>query len=236
MPMILQAKILRVLQERELRRLGGNELVQLDVRVIAATNRDLAERVVEKEFREDLFYRLNVFPLQLSALRDRIEDILPIANALIKKHRKLMGRAYKLSKETQDFLKLYPWPGNVRELENVIQRAMVLAVDGVIEVEHLLLEDYSTASTQVKDADQRLTAEREQAQQIMNEMAQPSVDQTPSDEGLSDLTWKSESKVILDTLSRFSGNRKNTAEKLGISPRTLRYKLAKLKEEGVAVP
>ena len=236
MPMILQAKILRVLQERELRRLGGNELVQLDVRVIAATNRDLAERVVEKEFREDLFYRLNVFPLQLSALRDRIEDILPIANALIKKHRKLMGRAYKLSKETQDFLRLYPWPGNVRELENVVQRAMVLAVDGVIEVEHLLLEDYSTVSTQVKDADQHLTAEREQAQQIMNEMAQPSVDQTPSDEGLSDLTWKSESKVILDTLSRFSGNRKNTAEKLGISPRTLRYKLAKLKEEGVAVP
>ncbi len=249
MPIVLQAKILRVLQERELRRLGGSELVKLDVRVIAATNRDLAVQVREREFREDLFYRLNVFPLKISPLRERIEDILPIAAVLMKKHRKTIGNRCRLSKATQQFFKAYPWPGNVRELENVVQRAMVLAFDGVIEVEHLLLEN--DLSNQAQAMPQNSFApETVQPQQSSAESFVPQrttihqpyndtpVKATEAEEvvSLSDMAWESESRMILNTLSRFSGNRKSTAENLGISPRTLRYKLAKLKDEGVAIP
>ena len=238
MPLILQAKILRVLQERELRRLGGSEIVKLDVRVVTATNRDLAERVAEKEFREDLYYRLNVFPLKIAPLREREEDIMPIAKALLKKHQGVVGRRCKLSKATEQFLKAYPWPGNVRELENVIQRAMVLAFDGNIEIEHLLLEQAKPVIDKPvlpHEAPSVNTSPYIEKVIHADEVPAP-VTKTADDAGLSDLTWKSESRVILDTLTRFSGNRKNTAEKLGISPRTLRYKLAKLKEEGVAIP
>ena len=238
MPLILQAKILRVLQERELRRLGGSEIVKLDVRVVTATNRDLAERVAEKEFREDLYYRLNVFPLKIAPLREREEDIMPIAKALLKKHQGVVGRRCKLSKATEQFLKAYPWPGNVRELENVIQRAMVLAFDGNIEIEHLLLEQAKPVIDKpvlAQEAPSVNTSPYIEKVIHADEVPAP-VAETADDAGLSDLTWKSESRVILDTLTRFSGNRKNTAEKLGISPRTLRYKLAKLKEEGVAIP
>ena len=238
MPLVLQAKILRVLQERELRRLGGSEIVKLDVRVVTATNRDLAERVAEKEFREDLYYRLNVFPLKIAPLREREEDIMPIAKALLKKHQGVVGRRCKLSKATEQFLKAYPWPGNVRELENVIQRAMVLAFDGNIEIEHLLLEQAKPVIDKpvlAQEAPSVNTSPYIEKVIHADEVPAP-VTKTVEDAGLSDLTWKSESRVILDTLTRFSGNRKNTAEKLGISPRTLRYKLAKLKEEGVAIP
>jgi len=238
MPLVLQAKILRVLQERELRRLGGSEVVKLDVRVITATNRDLAERVADKEFREDLYYRLNVFPLKISPLREREEDILPIAAALLKKHQGVVGRRCKLSKATEQFLKAYPWPGNVRELENVIQRAMVLAFDGKIEIEHLLLEQAKPIVNRpalTQESPSVNTSPYIEKVIHADEVSAPVVEEA-DDAGLSDLTWKSESRVILDTLTRFSGNRKNTAEKLGISPRTLRYKLAKLKEEGVAIP
>ena len=238
MPLVLQAKILRVLQERELRRLGGSEIVKLDVRVVTATNRDLAERVAEKEFREDLYYRLNVFPLKIAPLREREEDIMPIAKALLKKHQGVVGRRCKLSKATEQFLKAYPWPGNVRELENVIQRAMVLAFDGNIEIEHLLLEQAKPVIDKpvlAQEAPSVNTSPYIEKVIHADEVPAP-VTKTAEDAGLSDLTWKSESRVILDTLTRFSGNRKNTAEKLGISPRTLRYKLAKLKEEGVAIP
>ena len=241
MPLVLQAKILRVLQERELRRLGGSETVKLDVRVITATNRDLAECVADKEFREDLYYRLNVFPLKIAPLREREEDIIPIAKALLKKHQGIVGRKCKLSKATEQFMLAYPWPGNVRELENVIQRAMVLAFDGKIEIDHLLLEQAPITKPSLKETHEARTAEInsqpyvEQAHK--SNAIDSAVEQVVNDSaGLSDLTWKSESRVILDTLTHFSGNRKNTAEKLGISPRTLRYKLAKLKEEGVAIP
>jgi len=255
MPLVLQAKILRVLQERELRRLGGSDLISLDLRVIAATNRNLAERVRDREFREDLFYRLNVFPLKVMPLRERQDDVLPIAHALLSKHRGITKRNCKLSRATQSFLKTYSWPGNVRELENVIQRAMVLAVDGIIEVEHLLLETHShqgdisslNQEELLKQIDPVFSREQQQAAALRDlpleasasealSSTQPEQQPQQANEGLSDLTWKSESRVIIDTLSRFSGNRKNTAEQLGISPRTLRYKLARLKEEGVALP
>lgn len=239
MPLLLQAKILRVLQERELRRLGGSEVVRLDVRLITATNRDLAEKVRQREFREDLFYRLNVFPLKIAPLRERVQDILPIAGTLMAKHRAVMGRSCRLSQATRQFLQGYPWPGNVRELENVIQRAMVLAVDGNIEVEHLLLDQArpdagpAAAAAAPVSTGQPLAAGPAAGSADAADPGQPAA---AADSGLSDLTWKSESRVILDTLDRFGGNRKNTAEKLGISPRTLRYKLAKLKGEGVAIP
>jgi len=235
MPLILQSKILRVIQERELRRLGGTELVKLDVRLITATNRNLAERVRDREFREDLYYRLNVFPLKILPLRERIEDVLPIATTLIEKYQGAVNKNIKLSTAAEQFFMAYPWPGNVRELENVIQRAMVLAADGVIDVDHLLLED--PANLQINTP--ILNKESDIAgQPVISDLGVSVVEEKSSDdaEALSDLTWKSESKVILDTLKRFSGNRKNTAEKLGISPRTLRYKIAKLKDEGLAIP
>ncbi len=244
MPIMLQAKILRVLQERELQRLGGAELIKLDVRVIAATNRDLAQRVREREFREDLFYRLNVFPLKITPLRERVEDILPIARVLMQKHRKSIGNRCRLSKATQQFLKAYPWPGNVRELENVLQRAMVLAFDGVIEIEHLLLEgDLSANLASSQSVSTQSTPEHTgQATAAVSSPAPVAPESAPEPERLdepttlSDLAWESESRMIINTLSRNSGNRKSTAETLGISPRTLRYKLAKLKNEGVAIP
>lgn len=254
MPLILQSKILRVLQERELRRLGGSDLIKVDVRVIAATNRDLADHVRKREFREDLFYRLNVFPLKISALRDRIGDILPIAKALMKKYQGSIGKGYRLSKETKQFFQHYPWPGNVRELENVVQRAMVLASDGLIEIEHLLLDGSNGVTSQQQEPEQTvvsrepyvdrvIASEREQIDRVIKASA-PIEDEVYEDfdsfeeqgADLSDVTWRSESKVIIDTLSRYNGNRKNTAEKLGISPRTLRYKLARLKDQGVAIP
>lgn len=244
MPIVLQAKILRVLQERELQRLGGTELVKLDVRVVAATNRDLAVRVREREFREDLFYRLNVFPLKISPLRERPEDILPIARVLMKKHQKSIGNRCRLSKATQQFLTAYGWPGNVRELENVIQRAMVLAFDGVIEVEHLLLEaDLAAAAVPATALNSYSDSARppvasEPVQRPVDPFAADVAPQPFADEpsSLSELAWESESRMIINTLKRFSGNRKDTADILGISPRTLRYKLAKLKNEGVAIP
>lgn len=136
----LQAKLLRVIQEKEVERLGGNKMISLDVRILATSNRHLEEEVQAGRFREDLFYRLNVFPLQWLPLRERIKDIIPLAHYLLRKHcQHNHTEAPEISKAAERAMLAYLWPGNARELDNVIQRALVLQTDGIIETQHLHL-------------------------------------------------------------------------------------------------
>ena len=206
----LQAKILRVLQEREVERLGSTQVIELDVRIIATTNRDLRHEVREKRFREDLFYRLNVFPITIPALRERPDDIVPVARKILAQYSRAAGESIQLSDAACETLCQHSWPGNVRELDNVIQRALILKQGREILPQDIMLET--------------------------------GVEQVPADPLLedngklhSDLRDR-ETEVILETLRNFRGSRKKTAEKLGISPRTLRYKLAKLRDAGAALP
>ncbi|MEN8764061.1 MAG: sigma-54 dependent transcriptional regulator, partial [Thiogranum sp.] len=209
----LQAKLLRVLQEREVERLGGREVIALDVRVLATTNRKMREEVAAGRFREDLFYRLNVFPLHLAPLRDRKADILPLTNRLIRKYSPDGGSIPHLSKQAQQALLDHPWPGNVRELDNVIQRALILLNSEQVEADDLCFElDVSAVPVPT---------------------APPTTDAA---EGLDGDLKSREFELILDALRVDNGSRKAAAERLGISPRTLRYKLARMREQGIAVP
>ena len=206
----LQAKILRVLQEREVERLGSTQVIELDVRIIATTNRDLRHEVREKRFREDLFYRLNVFPITISALRERPDDIVPVARKILAQYSRAAGESIQLSDAACETLCQHSWPGNVRELDNVIQRALILKQGREIQPQDIMLE---------------------------SGIEQVPLDPLLEDNGKlhSDLRDR-ETEVILETLRNFRGSRKKTAEKLGISPRTLRYKLAKLRDAGAALP
>ena len=206
----LQAKILRVLQEKEVERLGSTKIIELDVRIIATTNRDLREEVQKKRFREDLFYRLNVFPITIPALRQRGDDVVPIARKILAQYSRAAGESIELSIDARKILQQHDWPGNVRELDNVIQRALILKQGREIQAQDIMLE---SAATELP------------------------VEPLLEDSGLlqTDLRDR-ETEVILETLRQFKGSRKKTAEKLGISPRTLRYKLAKLREAGASFP
>jgi two-component system response regulator FlrC len=208
MPLSLQAKLLRVLQEKEVERIGGTDPVALDVRVLATTNRNLRTEVAAGRFREDLYYRLNVFPLALSPLRDRRDDILPLATYLLQQRTTAGKRIPALSADVAHLLLTYPWPGNVRELDNLLQRAMVLTEGSVIEAEHILFEK------------------------------QPSqLDAVAGDSTVLHQTLqRAERDVILEALRAAHGSRREVAEKLGISPRTLRYKLARIRSSGVEIP
>ena len=195
MPTSLQSKILRVLQERELERLGGNKIQKVDVRVIATSNRDLDEALEQGLLREDLYYRLSVFPILIPPLRDRLEDLLDLAETFLAKY----GQGETLSACAKTAICNHRWPGNVRELENAIQRGLVLANDGIVRAEDLRLTKTSTAN----DLQSRMQSQEDQ--------------------------------VLLETLASFDGARRLTAEKLGISERTLRHKLKQMRERGVAV-
>ncbi len=213
MDLALQAKLLRVLQEREVERLGGRKTVELDVRVIATSNRDLKKAVDNGDFREDLYYRLNVFPLMWQPLDKRCGDIIPLAEHLIERHCS-HGQPPKLSASARNKLMQHRWPGNVRELENVIQRALILCDGESIESIDLMIE---------VDVGQNSTREDS-----------PVLDEDNSKLG-SELRQQ-EHQIILDTLISCNGKRKDVAERLGISPRTLRYKLAKMREVGIDFP
>ncbi len=195
MPLGLQAKLLRVLQEREVERIGGSKPVKLDIRLIATSNRDIPAYVQEGRFREDLYYRLNVFPLEILPLRERLQDIVPLAQRILDRS----APRCVLAQSAIRSLERYTWPGNVRELENVIQRAMILAA-GSIEAEHLNLPGSSARDTF------RGEAQRE------------------GDSPLRDIK-SLERDHILQTLAAVNGSRKLAVQKLGISERTLRYKL-----------
>src|SRR5262249_33024427 len=135
LPMEAQVKLLRVLQEREFDRVGGAAPIRVDVRVIAATNRDLLQEVRDKAFREDLYYRLNVFPIRLPPLRERLDDIPLLVHFLVNKCALRVGKRLDgVGIETMRRLQDYPWPGNVRELENVVERAVILATGSTLEV------------------------------------------------------------------------------------------------------
>lgn len=220
MDLSLQSKLLRVLQEREVERLGARKTISLNVRVIATSNRDLKEAVAQGRFREDLYYRLNVFPITWLPLGQRKGDILPLANHMIARHSKLQNKELaELSAAAQHKLLNHTWPGNVRELENVIQRALILAEDSVIDTSDLLIEPaqsiFSSAPT--------------------SNIAQVETEDTDNKLLGSELKFQ-EHQIILDALQAFNGKRKDVAEKLGISPRTLRYKLAKMRESGIDLP
>ena len=217
----LQVKLLRVLQEREVERLGSRKTMKLNVRVVATSNRDLRQAVAEGKFREDLYYRLNVFPLSWPALKDRADDILPLANHLIERHCIQNGSSVpSLTPSAQVRLQQHPWPGNVRELDNVIQRALIIHANEKIDCEDILLENDSITSLTPSIAP---TEDQVESSQIM-----------PA--GFKNELKSQEHKIILDTLVACNGSRKGVSEKLGISPRTLRYKIAKMREQGIEIP
>jgi two-component system response regulator FlrC len=220
MDLSLQAKLLRVLQERVVERLGSSKSIALDVRVLATTNRNLKEEVVGQRFREDLFYRLNVFPLYLPALRDRAGDVAPLAVHFLNQY--APGHGISLSEGALLKLSEHPWPGNVRELENVIQRALILR-QGLIIDEHTLHFESVTGAGEVSQ-DEVVAQERLDTSACLKAPALGS--------GLK----AREQAMILDALKVERGSRKETAARLGISPRTLRYKLARFKEMGIALP
>ena len=140
MDLALQAKLLRVLQEREVERLGGRKVIPLDVRILATTNRDIYQIVAEGKFREDLFYRLNVFPLNILPLRERANDILPLVDKMLNTYSADRDSVY-FSESAKRLLKTHFWPGNVRELDNVIQRALILKAGNIIESNDIQFED-----------------------------------------------------------------------------------------------
>ncbi len=202
MELSLQAKLLRVLQERELERLGGKRTIRLDVRVIATTNRDLRACVNQGLFREDLFYRLNVFPLYIPSLAQRPADILPIAEHILNKGKATDSAAHMLSDSARAKLVSHEWPGNVRELDNVIQRALILRTSAMITDEDIQFET-DGPGIEIK---------------------------SDSEQGLGHWMKDQERRQIQNAI-RQGGNKKEAAAILGISPRTLRYKLARLRDE-----
>ena len=226
MPLGLQAKLLRVLQEREVERVGARKPIVLDIRVVATTNRDLAGEVAAGRFREDLYYRLSVFPLAWRPLRERTADILPLAERLLAKHvNKMHHAAARLSPQAQACLVGYPWPGNVRELDNAIQRALILQQGGVIEPQDFCL------SGPVACAPLPSLAPKAQAPRAVEVETAPG----ESAGALGDDLRRREFQMIIDTLRAERGRRKEAAERLGISPRTLRYKLAQMRDAGMDV-
>ncbi|WP_447759270.1 lateral flagellar response regulator transcription factor LafK [Aeromonas veronii] len=209
LPLNLQAKLLRVLQEKEVERLGSNQTIALDVRIIAASNKDLRKQVADGLFREDLFYRLDVLPMNWPALRERPDDIIPLANYFIERYASQQG--YRLSERACQLLLSYEWPGNVRELDNVIQRSLIMARGLHIQAVDLMLP--------------HCVAEPE--------MAESEAWHVP--EGLSETRRHAEFQFVLETLRRFRGHRTRTADALGMTTRALRYKLAAMREQGIDI-
>ncbi len=207
----LQAKLLRVLQEKQVERLGSHQLIDLDVRVIATSNCDLKAEVRDGHFREDLYYRLNVFPIHVPPLRERPADITPLAQALLKRASKSSNSLEtKISEAALALLVNYQWPGNVRELDNVMQRAVIIHTGNLIEDTDIVFEGIAIeipAETTCSESD-----------------------------SLGDDLKDHERRLICDALEEGRGSRKFASEKLGISPRTLRYKIARMRDAGVAVP
>lgn len=341
MDLNLQSKLLRVLQEKEVERLGGRKTIALDVRVLATSNRDLKQAVAENKFREDLYYRLNVFPLRWKPLCQRIGDVLPLARFFLQRHASENSRAIpELSKEAIARLESYSWPGNVRELENVMQRALIICNGNVIEASDLILDEALSSAQQQAMSGIAPVLAQEQVQSNPNNMyytampqgtmanamppgaampqgAMPNnmggaavanngaissqpfntfipniqgfgqgnntfipsafsqnnmmgaanqasvapneapAGQVPVDANTASAEQESpmdfvrnqkipsslggelkqqEYQAILEALVDCRGNRQAVADKLGISPRTLRYKIARMREEGMVIP
>ena len=223
MPLELQAKLLRVLQDQVVERLGSMRSVNCDVRIVAATNQDLQQRVKDGKFREDLYFRLAVFPIRIPPLRERQQDILPLAEHFLARYGRTMGRqGLKLSAQSNHALQNYPWPGNVRELENAMQRALLLSDGDLIEPNDIELHGSapsSTASAPVANLSAGGTP-----------LAYSS-DTESTTSGAQDMD-SIEREHILKVLKQVGGNRKEAVNILGLSERALRYKLKAYKEAG----
>jgi two-component system response regulator AtoC len=207
MPLNLQAKLLRVLQENTLERLGSNRTISLNIRVIAATNRDPRQAIVDKKLREDLFYRLNVITIDMPPLRERKDDIHSLVNHFLNKHATSMGyRLVDIDPVALQALESYPWPGNVRELENMMERAVVLSNGHNIQVEHLPLELLEKMDS-IDDSDSV-------AMEHGSLALQPKVEQL-------------EKTLIISALEETQGNKSKASRILEISERSLWYKLKK---------
>jgi two-component system response regulator FlrC len=216
----LQAKLLRVLQEREFEPLGSERTERVDVRVIAATNRDLRQLVADGKFQEDLFYRLNVIPIEIPPLRERREDIPVLVEHFLRKHAQRTGkRIERVEEGVAAAMQQYDWPGNVRELENTIHRAVLLATGDEIGVEAIRLPDGSRIGEARGPA--------EHAAAVAGQIASAFVGRTVADV---------ERDLILETLRHCLGNRTHAAKILGVSIRTLRNKLNEYSDAGMNIP
>ena len=234
MPMNLQAKLLRVLQEKKLNRLGGESVIDLNVRVIAATNKDLKLAIEQREFREDLYFRISTFRLRIQPLKDRPGDIMPLVNQSLARHIK-GGLPFSVAPDAQAMLVSYPWPGNVRELENVVQRAVVLCGGRVITPAHVMFDDagldgQAGYSAQMEDWMQSMPVS-----QVHPPAAIVPIEIRPTEvpANLELAVMASEQQVIMAAIQS-TDSRMEAAAKLGISPRTLRYKLAQLRSRGMS--
>jgi two-component system response regulator FlrC len=275
MPMHLQSKLLRVLQEKQLTRLGGQTLISLDVRIVAATNKDLRQAIANREFREDLYYRIATFRMRLLPLKDRQGDIIPLAlHCLVQSDP--AGKAWQIHPAAQARLLQYPWPGNVRELENVMRRAMVLCPDHCITPAHLMFDDWieelpdnapsgvSPNAPAVAPDMPVHTLEGRQGQDLpladtapvtapdawplpaapsgptQSSSEPPPIPRTPAavaatlPTDLHSAARLNEHHIIMATLAS-TPSKQEAAKRLGISPRTLRYKLAQLREMGLGM-
>ncbi|MEZ5565130.1 MAG: sigma-54 dependent transcriptional regulator [Gammaproteobacteria bacterium] len=210
----LQAKLLRVLQEKEVDRIGSRRPTPLNVRVVATTNRDLRAQVASGHFREDLYYRLSVFPLIAPPLRDRPADIVPLARHFLQKAAGGNRPALILAEDAIEALGNHTWPGNVRELQNLLQRAAILCSGGLVRARDLRLESLPTVPTLPATTPVASSTDQLLLQENMHAV---------------------EGDLIIDALRR-APSRQQAADWLGISPRTLRYKIARLRSNGIAIP
>jgi len=239
----LQAKLLRVLQEQQVERLGGKKLIDLDVRIVATTNRELADYVAEGNFREDLYYRLSVFPLNWMPLRERRADILPLAQRLIAQHAEKMKKPIPAFDDgAVEKLITHTWPGNVRELDNTMQRALILQQGSTIHASDLILTPVPK-NRQMEVAPQAriqteglrvFSNESEEVQVSSFDHQQVETDPQEVAHALGNDLKQREVELIVQAL-REEPSKKDAAQRLGISPRTLRYKMAKLRDEGIDI-
>ena len=221
MPLSLQAKLLRVLQEQEVERLGSHKRIPLDIRLISSTNKDLQLEIAEGRFRQDLFYRIAVVPINITPLRERKQDIIPLASRFISKYEAFHSGEVQLSDDTWQSLLTYDWPGNVRELENVIQRGLIFSNGREVTAKDFGLSQVTADMSSIKNSespvvvpDQKSTSEIQNVK-LHGRMA--------------------EYQYIIELLKRNNGNKSRTAEFLGITPRALRYRLASMREEGIDI-
>jgi two-component system response regulator FlrC len=258
MPMNLQAKLLRVLQEKKLNRLGGEATIDLDIRVIAATNKDLKLAIEQREFREDLYFRISTFRLRIQPLKDRPGDIVPLVAQSLARHVK-GGLPFTVTPEAQVQLQSYPWPGNVRELENVVQRAVVLSGGRTISPAHLMFDDAQMDEQAMPAISAALPQTAMEApvaaapvasvmpgaatststyySPVHSYAAAPMApiemrEESAAPVNLDSAVKASELQVIMAAIQS-TDSRLEAAAKLGISPRTLRYKLAQMRTRGM---
>ena len=206
----MQVKLLRVLQERKFERVGGSDEIEVDIRIVAATNKDLAQEVAKGNFREDLYYRLNVVHIQLPPLRERREDIPLLAAQFVNNYARDNQTGHKsFTPDAMNYLTAYEWPGNIRQLENVVERCMVMTRDDVITVDDLPAE--------IRDEEAQFKS---------------AVDFLPVELDLADTLEKIEKALVRRALARADFVQTKAAELLGISKSLLQYKLKKYKIAG----